>query len=335
MDSRNRGKIDGYISQFKRWKDEGRPLELIRNLPRRAGRPTPASTSLINTAYIDENFEYVQEKPIGKGGFGKVYLVKKTSEPNLGKKFAFKSVRNQQNQVEIERAIGNALKGNHIYLAPFQYSIEKDDESIMVYDYHAGGDLKERLKGLPIEQFFGDDQLRTMMAELVVGLKTLHQAGFVHCDIKLRNIMVDNDGHLVIIDFGSARKTAEMQSYSRARTIAYFSPELVDQLPVPEGCHCSQDWWALGVLFYELYEHLSLFWAPKQSADVTATNILQMKLPKLEDKPADTIFKGLVNRDIQKRMQFVAKIEQQDFFKGVDWSDVKQRKNKAPFDESE
>ena len=78
----------------------------------------------------------------------------------------------------------------------------------------------------------------------------LHSKGIAHRDLKLENILVDKDGYIKIIDYGLAKmlKEEEAESYSFCGTAEYLAPEMVNN----SGHDKSVDWWALGVLIYEM-----------------------------------------------------------------------------------
>ncbi len=87
--------------------------------------------------------------------------------------------------------------------------------------------------------------LRSITAQLVRGLMALHDAGHVHRDVKPSNVMVDDSGRVVLLDFGVV---AELSGTATAAgTPAYMSPEQAQgERPSP-----SADFYAVGVMLYE------------------------------------------------------------------------------------
>ena len=77
----------------------------------------------------------------------------------------------------------------------------------------------------------------------------LHQKGIMHRDLKLENILIDETGYLKIIDYGLA-KTLNQDNLTKTfcGTPEYLAPEMVTQA----GHDFSVDWWALGILIYEM-----------------------------------------------------------------------------------
>lgn len=77
----------------------------------------------------------------------------------------------------------------------------------------------------------------------------LHDKGIMHRDLKLENILVDEQGYLKIIDYGLAKTLSENQvSKTFCGTPEYLAPEMV----LHQGHDLSVDWWALGILIYEM-----------------------------------------------------------------------------------
>jgi serine/threonine protein kinase len=85
--------------------------------------------------------------------------------------------------------------------------------------------------------------------QIVLAVGELHSKGIMHRDLKLENILVDDKGYLKIIDYGLAKMISGNQlAQSYCGTPEYIAPEMV----TGKGHDYSVDWWALGVLMYEM-----------------------------------------------------------------------------------
>jgi len=95
-------------------------------------------------------------------------------------------------------------------------------------DEHGFFTIEEYIKGKPAsETVFSKEQVVSILMELCEAVKTLHRSGIVHRDIKPSNIIVDDNGHIRLIDFDTARLMKEYQSHDTGYlgTIGYAPPE--------------------------------------------------------------------------------------------------------------
>ncbi|KAK7386438.1 hypothetical protein VNO78_26662 [Psophocarpus tetragonolobus] len=114
-------------------------------------------------------------------------------------------------------------------------------------EYAAGGSLADELKNYGGR--IPEPQVRLYTRSIVEGLNHVHQSGFVHCDIKLQNILVFEDGQIKIADFGLAKEAGEKQRKSECRgTPMFMSPEQV----IDGECDSAADIWALGCAIVEM-----------------------------------------------------------------------------------
>jgi len=167
--------------------------------------------------------EYRLTSVLGAGGFGITYLARDT---NLEKDVAIKeympgsvAVRRADGTITptnaghehdyrwgLERFIQEArtlAKFSHPHIVRVNRFFEANGSGYMVMDYEAGESLKAWIKRNP---FPAEQALKILLAPLLDGLEKVHEAGFLHRDIKPDNIFIRKDGGPVLIDFGSARQ---------------------------------------------------------------------------------------------------------------------------------
>ena len=90
----------------------------------------------------------------------------------------------------------------------------------------------------------------------MLAIGELHSKGIMHRDLKLENILVDHRGYLKIIDYGLAKIiSGDELAMSYCGTQEYLSPEMIEG----KGHDKSVDWWALGVLMFELLTSMTPF----------------------------------------------------------------------------
>lgn len=99
-----------------------------------------------------------------------------------------------------------------------------------------------------------------IVSSVLAGLSSAHDAGFVHRDIKPENVLITNDGHIKVTDFGLARVISDTPVSDSTGavllgTMAYLSPEQVQQLAVDQR----SDVYSCGILLYEMVTGLVPF----------------------------------------------------------------------------
>lgn len=176
------------------------------------GRPAPHSPRLnavssnpqpraVQTSIKD--FEII--KPISKGAFGSVYLVKKKS---TGDYYAIKVLKkadmvakNQVTNVKAERAI-MMWQGESDFVAKLYWTFSSKDYLYLVMEYLNGGDCASLIKVLGA---LPEDWTKKYIAEVVLCVQHLHARQIVHRDMKPDNLLIDAKGHLKLTDFGLSR----------------------------------------------------------------------------------------------------------------------------------
>lgn len=87
------------------------------------------------------------------------------------------------------------------------------------------------------------------MTEVLAGLKEIHAKKVVHRDVKPENVMIDNQGHIKLIDFGFAKQIdGSGRTYTNCGTLGYTAPEVIQGL----GHSFKADIWSFGILIVEM-----------------------------------------------------------------------------------
>ena len=104
--------------------------------------------------------------------------------------------------------------------------------------------LKSILKKNHIIQ---EDSTRLLIKTILHALDTIHSKGVCHRDLKPENLLLDREGHLKITDFGFAKRVTD-RTWTLCGTPEYLAPEIIQS----KGHNKAVDWWALGILIYEM-----------------------------------------------------------------------------------
>jgi serum/glucocorticoid-regulated kinase 2 len=117
----------------------------------------------------------------------------------------------------------------------------------MIMDYYSGGSLYYHIER---NGAFPEDCVRFFAAEMILALDHLHQRGVIYRDLKLENVLLDGEGHVALTDFGLSKDQCDKTHLASTfcGTPVYVAPELITKTPYG----FSIDWWALGIVLFEL-----------------------------------------------------------------------------------
>jgi len=165
---------------------------------------------------------------LGRGAFGKVFL----AELPINKKlYAIKSIRKdiliEMDQVEstlLEKEI--MFECDHPFLVSMEFLFQNDLRLYFVMQFVRGGEL---YKIYETQKRFNEETVRFYAAQMALAIGYLHNKGIAHRDLKLENILVDQDGYIKIIDYGLAKmlKDSDEISHSFCGTPEYLAPEMI------------------------------------------------------------------------------------------------------------
>jgi len=185
---------------------------------------------------------------LGRGTFGKVFL----AECKVDKKqYAIKVIRkdvlieyNQVKNTQLEKDI--LLSCDHPFLVGMEYLFQSPTRLYFVMPFIRGGELYKIFKA---RKRLPEAVVKFYAIQIAMAVGYLHGKGIMHRDLKLENVLVDQNGYLKIIDYGLAKTLTEGQlSKTFCGTPEYLAPEMV----MHQGHDFSVDWWALGILIYEM-----------------------------------------------------------------------------------
>lgn len=170
--------------------------------------------------------------------------------------------------------------------------------------------------------------------QIVLAIGFLHSANIMYRDLKPENVLVDETGYIKLSDFGLSKRANFSNTF--CGTPEYISPEIL----LGTGHDHTVDWWALGVLIYEMLTGVPPFYDKDRNAMFANIEQNEVRWPE-KDKHgisvspvAKDLISKLLAKDRKKRLGQVgdqAEILKHPFFRKVNPADVLQKKLQAPF----
>ena len=202
---------------------------------------------------------------LGEGQFGEVWLVAadvfNTGMDELKQKFALKSqfktddIRGDDTIDAIRQEISMIQSIQHPGILDLVNTYEDDESIYMLMGLIPGGELWDAIhkedpdtgewsSGIP------EEHAKFYAIGVADTLSFLHKKNVVFRDLKPENVMIDAEGYPIIIDFGFAKElpSESSKTYTFCGTPNYVAPEIVKN----SGHNSGADYWALGVLIYEM-----------------------------------------------------------------------------------
>lgn len=255
---------------------------------------------------------------IGKGAFGKVYLVQKKDSNAfyamkcLSKKELFKN--NQKKYAITER---NVLRDiNHPFIVKLRYSFQNSKNLFLVMDFMPGGDLGNYLEQV---ETFSERRTRIYSAEIILALSELHKHNIIFRDLKPENILIDENGHVLLSDFGLSKENVKYENTEKSfcGTFAYLAPEMVKKT----GHGKAMDWYLLGVLIYEMVMGIPPYYSDDKDQLFENIKNGHLNFSCLISEELQNLIKRLLERDPKKRIK-EHEIMNHAWFRGINWTDV-------------
>ena len=258
---------------------------------------------------------------LGRGYFGKVMLVEKL---NTGELFALKVIRKKYlidiGQVDTAMAERNLLYSipAHPFLVSLKFSFQTPKKFYLGLEYAAGGELLHYLSNFAVKP---KNDTILYMAEIALALRHLHRHGIVYRDLKPENLLLDKDGHVKLTDFGLSKEIGHDFTKTFCGTAEYIAPEVI--MRTVYGFKV--DWWAYGVLLYEVYYGKTTFFDDNQA--LMFDNIVNKNpvFPDDENQHLNDLIFILLTKNPEERPDFDA-IRDHPYFENLDWDRVEGKK---------
>jgi len=320
--------------------DEGRQMIVENEEP----EPVPVETSPQPTKQKGislDDFELL--RVIGRGSYAKVLMVELKETRRI---YAMKVIKKELisedediDWIQTEKHVFE-MASNYPFLVGLHSCFQTISRLIFVIEYVSGGDLMfhmQRQRKLP------EEHARFYAAEIILALHHLHERGIIYRDLKLDNVLIDNEGHIKLTDYGMCKEGLKQgeKTSTFCGTPNYIAPEMLRG----EDYDYSVDFWALGVLMFEMLAGRSPFDVvgstenPDQNTEDYLFQVIlekTIRIPRSLSVRSASILKGFLNKNPLERLgcdseRGFEEIISHQFFRAVDWEQLEAKQISPPY----
>jgi len=269
---------------------------------------------------------------LGTGTFGRVRLVSVDLGRNRIQHFALKILKKSEilrlKQVEHLRSEKDILlKVAHPFIVSLYATFQDTANLYMVMEFVPGGELFTQLRKCGR---FVNETARFYAAEIVLAFAYLHERNIIYRDLKPENLLIDRDGHIKVTDFGFAKIVLD-RTWTLCGTPEYLAPEIIQS----RGHGKAVDWWALGILIFEMLAGYPPFYDENPFAIYQKILGGEIEFPRHFDPYAKELVKRLLTHDRTKRYGCLKDgpedIKNHKWFRGINWIECYKRRIRAPY----
>jgi len=303
--------------------------------PKAAAKPQ----SFLDPSIKLENL--VAKRTIGTGTFGRVKLVQdKTTDKVYALKCLQKHHIKKSHQVKNVIAEKNAMACmNDPFVLKLFNTFQDANQLYMALEIVYGGELwslmyQSQALNRTALGGFQENHARMYACNVLGGFEHIHATGYAYRDLKPENLLIDKDGYVKIVDFGFAIKLAPGQkTQTLCGTPEYLSPELV----LSKGHDRGVDFWAFGILIYEMLCGGTPF-ADEEHSRIFVKIVHSQRcltFPGGLNRDVEHLIRRLLNPNPSLRLGMlrggIEDIKKHRWFHGVNWAKLKKKLYRTPW----
>mmetsp|Transcript_26630 Transcript_26630/g.44501 ORF Transcript_26630/g.44501 Transcript_26630/m.44501 type:complete len:693 (-) Transcript_26630:350-2428(-) len=275
-----------------------------------------------------EDFEL--RATLGCGAFGRVKLCR------LPKPDTFYALKCQAKRSIVESGLQEHVlnemrvmrKINHPYIAKLYVALQDTQYIYFVLELLQGGELFTHLRN---RGKLSEQTARFYAATVVYAFSTLHAKKIAYRDLKPENLVMDSKGYVKLVDFGLAKQLLSGKTWTLCGTPDYLAPEII----LNEGHDLAVDYWALGVLIFEMVVGAPPFYAEDPMEVYEKILSGNPSMPTFFTRNLSDLCKKLLRSQQGKRLGNTrggtAAVVKHKWFSSFDWASIENGEAKAPY----
>jgi cGMP-dependent protein kinase len=267
---------------------------------------------------------------LGVGSFGRVTLVAHDGETYALKEIGKAQVVARGLVEHVWREKQTMAQCDSPFLVNLRRTYVSERSIYMLMDKVLGGELftylQTRNSPLP------EAHAKFYAACVVLAFEYLHDRQITYRDLKPENLLICTNGYLKVTDFSFAKKLPKgAKTFTLCGTPQYLAPEQVQQV----GHNRAVDWWAVGVLVYELVNGVPPFNQDDHYQMYKAINEVKFHFSPRNGPKFRAVVSGLLRRMPASRLGMgktgAREIKQHEWFADINWSALAQQRARAPY----
>lgn len=262
---------------------------------------------------------------LGRGNFGKVMLGRSHRTKQLcAVKILKKDMIIENGEIQSMQAEKEvfliANREQHPFLTNLHCSFQTANRIYFVMEYVSGGDLMWHVQ----QGNFSLRRAKFYAAEVLLALKYLHENGIVYRDLKLDNIMLSTEGHIKLADYGLCKPDMWYGKTTNTfcGTPEFMAPEILKE----QNYTRAVDWWAFGVLVYQMLLGKSPFRGDDEDEVFNAILTDEPLFPIQMASEAVGLLESLLEKNPQERLGSGARdaeeIMEHPYFGNINFDDI-------------
>lgn len=267
---------------------------------------------------------------LGCGAFGRVKLCR------YGARDAFYALKCQAKRAIVDSGLQEHVlnemrvmrKIEHPYIARLFLALQDNKYIYFILELLQGGELFTHLRS---RGKLSEQTARFYAATVVYAFSTLHAKKIAYRDLKPENLVMDTTGYIKLVDFGLAKQLLSGKTWTLCGTPDYLAPEII----LNEGHDLAVDYWALGVLIFEMVVGAPPFYAEDPMEVYEKILSGNPAFPTFFTRNLSDLIKKLLRSQQAKRLGNTrggtAAVVKHKWFSSFDWAGLESGETKAPY----
>lgn len=271
---------------------------------------------------------------LGRGNFGKVMLGRSYRTQKLCAVKVLKKDMIVENgelpSMQAEKEVFLiANKESHPFLINLHCCFQTANRIYFVMEYISGGDLMWHVQ----KSTFSQRRAKFYASEVLLALQYLHENGIVYRDLKLDNILLTPSGHIKIADYGLCKPGMWYGKTTNTfcGTPEFMAPEILKE----ESYTRAVDWWAFGVLLYQMLLGKSPFRGDDEDEVFNAILTDEPLFPIQMASEAVGLLESLLTKDPTRRLgsteRDALEVMEHAYFRNINFDDIRNLRVPPPY----